>query len=74
MTTTDAPVTEVSSIVAGRRVPGEATAVESTNPSHTADTVARVSLAGPQTLVDAAARSSRSAASSRTTRRRSPAW
>jgi alpha-ketoglutaric semialdehyde dehydrogenase len=54
MTTTDAPVTEVSSIVAGRRVPGEATAVESTNPSHTADTVARVSLAGPQTLVDAA--------------------
>jgi len=54
MTTTDAPVTEVTSIVAGRRVPGDATAVESTNPSRTADTVARVSLAGPETLVDAA--------------------
>jgi alpha-ketoglutaric semialdehyde dehydrogenase len=54
MTTPDAAVTEVSSIVAGRRVPGDGAPVESTNPANTTETVARVSLAGARTLVDAA--------------------
>src|SRR4051794_34142572 len=52
MTTTDATATDVSSIVAGRRVPGGA-AVESTNPFNTADVVARVAPADAQTIVDA---------------------
>lgn len=49
-----ATTAQIASIVAGREVTGSTKEFVSRNPAKTADVVARVSLAGPDTLVDAA--------------------